>query len=130
MTRYASPIVDLSYFLFACLSKEDLDDLDDILLMYHTTFVNHSVQLEKPDTLYPLDQFLAEWNQHCKYGILMASLLMKIVSTEKDEVMDMAEVAESGEDVINTFIIEIRDKENYKRRIRPIVEYVVKHNLI
>ncbi|XP_063932766.1 uncharacterized protein LOC135144644 isoform X2 [Zophobas morio] len=64
VSRFASPIVDLSYFLFACLSKEDLEELDVILVLYHTTFVNHLVQLgiEKPDTLYPFDQFLGEWN--------------------------------------------------------------------
>ncbi|XP_063932793.1 uncharacterized protein LOC135144665 isoform X2 [Zophobas morio] len=132
VSRYASPIVDLSHFLFTCISKEDLEELENILVMYHTTFINQLVQLgiEKPDTLYPLAQFLDEWNNLCKYGILMASLLMKVVSTEKDEVLDIAQVAESGKDFTETFINEIRDKENYKRRIRPIVEYAVKHNLI
>ncbi|KAJ3666236.1 hypothetical protein Zmor_001689 [Zophobas morio] len=115
VSRYASPIVDLSYFLFACLSKDDFEELDDILVRYHTAFIGHLVQLqiEKPETLYPLDQFLAEWKQHYK-----------------DEVLDIAEVAESGKQMTDTFANEIRDKENYKRRILPIVEYAANHNLI
>ncbi|KAJ3666238.1 hypothetical protein Zmor_001691 [Zophobas morio] len=130
--RYASPIVDLSYFLFACISKDDLENLDDILVTYHTSFVNQLIQLgiENPDMLYPLNQFLNEWNDCCKYGILMAPLIMKIVSTDKDEVLDVVQVAESGKDFTHSFLNETKDKENYKRRIRPIVEYAARHNLI
>ena len=132
MSRYDSPILDLSYFLFTCLSKEDFDAMDDILVTYHSSFVNQLVQLgiEKPDTLYPLNQFLVEWNESCKFGILMASLLMKIVCTEKDEVVDIAQAAESGKSFGHSLINEIRNKGSYKERIKPVVEYAAKHNLI
>jgi hypothetical protein len=41
IARYSSPILDLSYFLFSCISKVDIEDLHDILKMYHKSFTDH-----------------------------------------------------------------------------------------
>jgi thiamine kinase-like enzyme len=132
VSRYASPISDLSYFLFACISKEDIENLDDILSTYHSTFTNYlrDLGVEDPNVLYPFHQFLDDWKLYCKFGILMSSLLMKVCSTEKDEVVDITESAESGKDFSHTFAGGIRNTELYKNRMRHIVEYVVKHDLI
>ncbi|XP_063932922.1 uncharacterized protein LOC135144775 isoform X2 [Zophobas morio] len=132
MAKYMSPIMDLSYFLFSCISEEDLEELDDILITYHKSFINqlHELGVKDPRVVYPLRQLLNDWKSYSKYGVLSASLVLKIIHTGKDEVKDIGDVAESGQDFTAAFDSKIRDTENYKKRIRPIVEYVVKHELV
>ena len=132
VARYSSPVMDISYFLFCCISKDDLEELDDILVTYHKAFINQLKQLgvKDPHVVYPLRQLLNDWKSYSKFGILSANLVLKILSAEKDEVMDIGDVAETGKNFTAAFHNEVRDKENYKRRIRPIVEYAVKHDLV
>jgi hypothetical protein len=79
-----SPITDLSYFLFTCVSQEDIGDLDDILDTYYLFFTNHlrNLGIDDPDVLYPLGQ--------------LSNLLLKICCTDKDEIVDVAVSAHSG----------------------------------
>ncbi|XP_044265725.1 uncharacterized protein LOC123012030 [Tribolium madens] len=132
IARYTTPILDLSYFLFACVSEKDLENLDDILDTYFDSFTRHlkSLGISEPEFLYPKSEFLKDWKRFCKYGIMMSALLMKIVSTDKDEVIDIGENADKGKSITEFFLTEIRDKRNFKRRMRPIIEYVVRNNLI
>jgi hypothetical protein len=124
--------VDLSYYIFACISKKDLQNLDDILIIYYRSFADQLKQLgvNNPDVLYPFQQFLDEWKKYCKFGVMVATLIMKICATDKNEVVDVAHFAEKGEDISNTFLKEIKDKDTFRNRIRPIVEYAVKNDLI
>jgi hypothetical protein len=48
--------------------------------------------MEDPDVLYSLGQFLDEWKLHCKFGTLL-----KICCTDKDEIVDVAVLAHSGQ---------------------------------
>jgi hypothetical protein len=132
VSNYASPITDLSYFLFTCVSKEDIGDLNDILDTYYSSFSNHlrSLGIQDPDVLYPFGQFLDDWKLHSKFGILMSSLLLKICCTEKDEIVDIAVSANSGNDFGQNLSGGIRNSELYKNRMHHIVKYAVKHNLI
>jgi hypothetical protein len=94
ISNYSSPITDLSYFLFTCVSQKDIGNLDDILDTYYSSFTNHlrNLGIEDPDVLYSLGQFLDEWKLHCKFGTLL-----KICCTDKDEIVDVAVLAHSGQ---------------------------------
>lgn len=131
ISKSSSPIFDLSYFLFACTSEEDLNDVETLLEEYYEKLTQHLKQLGSDSSiLYPIDQFFKEWKENCKFGILMSSLIMKVCSTEKDEVVDLAEAADSGKEFADSFIYEIKDKTNLKKRMKPIIKYVVQNNLI
>ncbi|EFA06726.1 hypothetical protein TcasGA2_TC009657 [Tribolium castaneum] len=130
--RYTTPIVDLSYFLFSCLSEKDFENLDDILNIYFDSFTKHlkSIGISKPEVLHSKEEFLQDWRRFCKFGIMMSTLIMKVVSTDKDEVIDIGEAAEKGKTLTESFLNEIRDKANFKKRVRPIIEHAVKNQLI
>jgi hypothetical protein len=61
---------------------------------------------------------------------MLAALVMKVSATEKDEVVDLDDFAEKGEDISNTFLNEIKDQDTFSKRLRPIVESAVTHELI
>jgi hypothetical protein len=132
IARYSTLIFDLSYFLFACISKDDVEDIGDILFTYHKAFTNHLKRLgvEKSNELYPFQQFLDDWKKYCKQGILMATLVAKVCSSEKDEVKDIARSADDGKDFSQTFMVGLKNTDHFKNRMRLIVEYAATHDLI
>ncbi|KAJ3638293.1 hypothetical protein MTP99_001680 [Tenebrio molitor] len=132
IARYSTLIFDLSYFLFACISKDDVKDIGDILSTYHKACTNHLKRLgvEESNELYPFQQFLDDWNKYCKQGILMATLVAKVCSSEKDEVKDIARSADDGKDFSQTFMVGLKNTDHFKNRMRLIVEYAATHDLI
>ncbi|KAJ3638294.1 hypothetical protein MTP99_001680 [Tenebrio molitor] len=132
VSRYSSPILDLSYYILGCISEKELEYLDEIFITYYHSFTDQLKQLgiDDPEVLYSLQQFLDEWKKYCKFGVMLAALVMKVSATDKDEVVDLDDFAEKGEDISCTFLNEIKDKDTFRKRLRPIVEYAVTHELI
>jgi thiamine kinase-like enzyme len=131
LSKLASPIHDLSYFLFACISEEDLKDLDAVLQTYYESFSNHLIKMgSDPEELYPLNQFLIEWKKYSNYGILFASLIAKMLSLNKDDLPDLAKIAEKGKHLIDAFNMNVKDKTKFKNRMKTIVEFVAENDLI
>jgi thiamine kinase-like enzyme len=130
ISSVGSPVYDLSHLLFACISKEDLNDLDLILEQYYKSFSTYLRRLgSDPDTLYPNTVFLDEWNKYSRVGILFTSIVMKICIVDKDDVPDMLEIAED-EIFDKIFRFDVRNKTQLRDRIRPIIKYVVENGLI
>ncbi|XP_063932724.1 uncharacterized protein LOC135144619 isoform X4 [Zophobas morio] len=66
VSKFTSPMTDLSYFLFAGISKDDIVDIDTILTEYYTYFCEYLRRLDSKfaDT-YTVEKFFNEWK---KYG--------------------------------------------------------------
>jgi thiamine kinase-like enzyme len=129
--KYTSLIFDLSYFLFACVSKDDIKDLEDILKVYYESFTNHlkCLGVEEPNAFYPFHQLLEEWKNYSRYGILSSTLATKFTSADEDEVVDLAEAADRG-NASQSFMIQLRNTDHFKSRMQFIVPYVVTHELV
>ncbi|KAJ3646072.1 hypothetical protein Zmor_023683 [Zophobas morio] len=131
ISKFTSPVTDLSYFLFAGISKEDIADMDTILRDYHKYFCEYLRRLgSKVADKYTVEKLFDEWRNYGRYGVLFCILPIKSLYTEKEDLPDMAEAADRGEDISESFKFELKDKSGFKNRLRPIVEYAVKNNLI
>jgi hypothetical protein len=129
--KYFSLIFDLSYFLFACISKDDIKDLEDILKVYYNSFTNHlkCLGVEEPNAFYSFHQLLEEWKNYSRYGILSATIVTKFTSAEEDEVVDLAEATDRG-NASQSFMIQLRNTDHFKSRMQIIVPYAVTHELV
>ncbi|KAH0820460.1 hypothetical protein GEV33_002331 [Tenebrio molitor] len=122
-STYSSPIIDLSYFLFACISKEDIEDLDEILRLYHKSLTSHLSRMgADSNLLYPMDTFLQDWKKYSRFGAALSSLVFKVSATESEEVIDFTETNETGGDVSSPFSYDVKDKASYKNRARHVVK--------
>jgi hypothetical protein len=131
LSKKSSPILDLSYFLFTTVSKEDIEELDVILKNYHNSLLDNLKNLGgTEDNFYPFDQFSNDWKEYCKYGVILAGVIHKFSLSEEDEVPDMAKAAEDGQDMSKSFLKSIRDTASYRKRMCYIVKYVAEHDLI
>ncbi|KAJ3646084.1 hypothetical protein Zmor_023694 [Zophobas morio] len=131
VSKFTSPLTDLSYFLFAGISKEDIADIDTILRDYYRYFCEYLRRLNSKfaDT-YTIQNFFDWWKRYGKYGLVMCIVPIKSLYSEKKDLPDMAEAADRGVDVGESFKFETSDKNGFKDRLRPIVEYAVKNSLI
>ncbi|XP_063932892.1 uncharacterized protein LOC135144750 isoform X2 [Zophobas morio] len=133
LARPAVLICDLSYFLFCCISENDIHNMEDVLNVYYKHFSEHLAEFGiDSNVLYPLNQLMDDWKKYCKYGIMFASMLLRITAIGKEDVVDVAEAVEMGKDFGESFVNEMKDNDKliFKSRIQYIVEYVVKHGLI
>lgn len=102
--RYASPALDLMYFIFTASTSAFRDQhYSDLLNLYHGTLSDFLRQLgSDPEALFPrkaLDDQLARFG---RFGLLMATMLLPIITTKGEDVPDMdamAEKLENGADI-------------------------------
>ncbi|RZC33905.1 EcKinase domain containing protein [Asbolus verrucosus] len=122
---------NVGYSLWDKKKPEDIGDLDVILKGYYESLTDYTRRLgSDSETLYQFDNFLEDWKRFSRFGILMSCMVIKIVSTEADEVIDMAQVADSSEGISKAFLYEVKNKNVLKNRMSYIVKYAVDHDLI
>ncbi|KAJ3646075.1 hypothetical protein Zmor_023686 [Zophobas morio] len=128
LSKFTSPATDLSYFLFSSISKEDITDIDTILKDYYRYFCEYLRSLDtKVSDEYTMEKFFSEWKKYGRYGAVFCIIPIKSLYSEKEHLPDVAEAANRGEDIIESFKFELKDESGFKNRLRPIVEYVVKN---
>ncbi|XP_063932832.1 uncharacterized protein LOC135144705 [Zophobas morio] len=131
VSKFTSPVTDLSYFLFAGISKEDIADIDTILKDYYRHFCEYLRRLgSKFADTYTVENFFDGWKKYGKYGLVMCIMPIKSLYSEKKDLPDIAEAADRGLNVGESFKFELSDKNGFKNRLRPIVEYAVRNSLI
>ena len=70
VSRFTTPVLDLSYFLGSSTNAELRKQLPDLLLFYYSTlmdeirFLGHT----SPSTLYPYEVFKRHCDSHMKFG--------------------------------------------------------------
>ncbi|KAJ3646097.1 hypothetical protein Zmor_023704 [Zophobas morio] len=131
MSKFTSPVTDLSYFLFAGISDEDIADIDSILRDYHKHLCEYLRRLDsKVADKYPVEKFFDEWKKYSKFGLLFCIVPIQSLYTEKEDLPDFTEAADKGKDIMESFTFEVKNKSGFKNRLRPIVEYAFNNNLI
>lgn len=126
ITRYASPVCDLTYYLFCCTHKKLRDDhYEEFLQIYHKSL---STLLRKlgsdPEKLFPYDKLKSELKRVGKFGLLMAIMLLHIMVTSSDETPDMDVLAERSlnEGIVDDMEFKSKATElKYKRRIKDVI---------
>lgn len=109
LARCASPIIDLSFLLYACTLKSFRDQyFDEMLKMYHSE-LSGAIKLlgSDPEKLYPWDLYMKEVKEQFVFGVFSSldaiplCLLEPVVAesftidtvVEGDEAIDIGEVA-------------------------------------
>lgn len=131
ISRLASPVFDLSYFLFTCLSEKDTEDFDDIVDAYYESCANFLKELgSDPVKVFPFEELMNQWKKFALFGLVMLPSIARICVSGKDEVNDLAEVAESDQDLTETFMKTVKNLEKYEERTLPIMRLAIKKGFI
>ncbi|XP_058819897.1 uncharacterized protein LOC131682439 isoform X2 [Topomyia yanbarensis] len=99
ITRYASPVLDLMYFIFSASNKAFRDQhYEKLIDHYHRSLSDFLRRLgSDPERLFPrkaLDQQLQRFG---RFGLMMAVMILPIITTRSEDVPDLEEMAEKME---------------------------------
>lgn len=102
--RYASPVLDLMYYIFTSSTKAFRDQHYEALLnTYHQTLSSFLQRLgSDPEKLFPRTALDEQLQSFGRFGLLMAVMLLPVMTTKSEDVPDLEEMAEkleSGADV-------------------------------
>lgn len=131
MASYRTPVADVAYLLFSCISAEDIDNLDYFLSLYYQTFAIFLSQMEcDANVLYTQRKFCEDWKKYARFGIMMISLVFFLCSTDDDEVIDAADTTEENKEFGAIYGYDLQDFSVFKERISYVVKYAADHDLI
>jgi hypothetical protein len=127
LSRLASPVYDLSYFLFTCLSEDDIPNFDEIVNVYYESLSEFLRKLgSDPDKMFPFEELQKQWKRFSLFGLTMLPCHNKSLFVGfKDEVNDLAEVAESGRQITDAFSKAVKNAEEFGKRALPIIKLAI-----
>ncbi|XP_068896135.1 uncharacterized protein [Tenebrio molitor] len=126
ISRLASPVYDLSYFLFTCLSEDDIPNFDEIVNVYYESLSEFLRKLgSDPDKMFPFEELQKQWKRFSLFGLTMLPAIIKICLSDSDEVNDLAEVAESGRQITDAFTKAVKSTEEFGKRTLPIIKLAI-----
>jgi thiamine kinase-like enzyme len=126
LSRLASPVYDLSYFLFTCLSEDDIPNFDEIVNVYYESLSEFLRKLgSDPDKMFPFEELQKQWKRFSLFGLTMLPAIIKICLSDSDEVNDLAEVAESGRQITDAFTKAVKSTEEFGKRTLPIIKLAI-----
>uniref|UniRef100_A0A336LHU0 CSON001338 protein n=1 Tax=Culicoides sonorensis TaxID=179676 RepID=A0A336LHU0_CULSO len=96
ISRYASPVLDLVYFLFTATDKETREvAYENLLHIYHKSFSAILKRFgEDPDKVFSFDVLKRELKKFGRFGLLMSICLLSFVTIEPDDLPDLNEAME------------------------------------
>jgi hypothetical protein len=96
LMRYASPVLDIVHYIFACTTKEFRDQhYETCLDIYYESLTTFLKRLgSNPEKLFPRSAFDGQIKRFGKFGLLMATMCLQFFTSNPDDIPDMDEMAE------------------------------------
>ncbi|CAG9863301.1 unnamed protein product [Phyllotreta striolata] len=123
LTRVASPILDLSYYIYAVADKPALDNIDYFLEEYHRELGDYLRQYKiNVEDMLTLRRLKASWRKYGRYGLGMTPFILRVELCKEDEVIDFTDKIADGS-IQDEEIGEIQKQDEYNRRILNIYRH-------
>ncbi|CAG9830316.1 unnamed protein product [Diabrotica balteata] len=132
-SSFGSPCGDLAYFFVANASEEVLDDLQTYLHIYHDKL---SSQLRDfnvdPEEVFPFSTLENHFNLFISHSLFLALLIMRVTLSEADEIPEHKEEPDKkkSEELLVLLASQIKNFEEYSRRIKVIINFLVKNKYL
>lgn len=101
--RYATPAIDLTFFMYMNISMDLLPSIwDDLMKLYHETLFKSLTEIlqcsyeDKRLISYNYENFIKHLNTHAFYGAMVATYFMPWMASPEDECKQMSELAETN----------------------------------
>ncbi|XP_063932769.1 uncharacterized protein LOC135144646 isoform X2 [Zophobas morio] len=119
LSGLASPVLDLSYFIYTCVDTEKYKNVEDLLKIYHDAVCGYLHQLNcDPGDILPFSTLVKHWRKFSCYGLLFGSFILRFCLSESEEVPDFIETAEKGKNFLENFEFNTSNQEVYYKRVK------------
>lgn len=134
LMRYASPLLDVMFFLFSVTTKEQRDNggFEQLLQHYHNAMSEAITDLgSDPKQLFPYSAFKQEVQKYGKFGLGMGIESVPISMMTSDSVADLDSLPGDQEFPLETFWkIPLIDSKEGRLRVADLVKFSVEQGYI
>ncbi|KAG5880138.1 hypothetical protein JTB14_002158 [Gonioctena quinquepunctata] len=131
ISKKGSPAADLCYFFLAHSPKDILYDYKNYLKLYHDTITRNLREFScDPEEVFPYTLLEEHWNDYIKFGLYMSLMIIKIMYCDTDEAVDLAQISDSGKDIMESFGFETRNAGGYNQRIKDLLKFLIDNQLL
>uniref|UniRef100_A0A182SAH1 CHK domain-containing protein n=1 Tax=Anopheles maculatus TaxID=74869 RepID=A0A182SAH1_9DIPT len=133
--RYASPILDLAYFILCCTDEEfRRRHYDEMMNVYYNSLATLLEQLgHSPQEIFPRTAFLRQLRQYGRFGLLLAAFVVPMLCTRKEDLLDMdatAEMFRETETVDIAIYTKNTNQSAYRKRMSAVIRDTVRYGYI
>lgn len=129
LSRVASPVFDLSYFLYACSDAEVLKHIQFLLQTYYTSLSEFVKQFEfNIEEIFTFDDLKSHWKVYGKYGLFLSLFIVRIELCEGNEAPDFEDAA-ATDSIGNIFDFQMKNQHLYEKRIKDVFVHFAEHFL-
>lgn len=83
-----------------------------------------------PEALYPFAVLLKQWKKYCKFGFGMATIIMKVMLSKKDEAFSLEEMDLDNTEQLENLYAKFENEDEYLRRMRILANYMIRNDYI
>ncbi|XP_068894083.1 uncharacterized protein [Tenebrio molitor] len=122
----ASPVMDLSHFVYACNDTKNHKDVNELLKIYHRSLDTCLRELGCDSrALFPYEKLVEHWKKFSCYGLFLGNFILKFSLCDAEEAPDFATAAEQGKEYLENFDFIIKNKDQYYERVKSnLLHYV------
>ncbi|CAG9835369.1 unnamed protein product [Diabrotica balteata] len=123
LARVASPVTDLSYYLYSVADKSSLDKFDVLLSTYYATLSNYLSQYNIDcEHIVTLKRLRESWKKYGRFGLLCAPFIVRAELSEDDEVIEFTDKA--AEKSVNEIRLDdIKRQDEYNQRMVNVFKH-------
>ncbi|XP_056638895.1 uncharacterized protein LOC130446572 [Diorhabda sublineata] len=115
-----SPLFDVGKFLFSVCSKEELDQLKELLNYYYSIMSQSLIKLgSDPEKIFSYADFKRHWKSYAWFGFVGGIMMMKLTMLDEEEAPSVEQLDE-GKDYNEIFNLKLSGKQLYYQRAKDI----------
>ncbi|XP_063932763.1 uncharacterized protein LOC135144643 isoform X3 [Zophobas morio] len=115
----ASPVFDLSYFIYTCVDTGKYKNVEELLKIYHSAVCGYLRKLKcVPEDIVSFNTLMKHWRKFSCCGLIIGTFILRFSLSEGGEVPDFIETAEKGRSFLENFEFNTSNQEVYHKRVK------------
>ncbi|ERL94497.1 hypothetical protein D910_11774 [Dendroctonus ponderosae] len=125
ISTLSSPVIDLSYFIYAVSSTDQLEHFDSLLQIYHQSLSHYLRQMDcDPQNIFSFTDLLDHWSKYSAYGAMINPLIVCDNLVDKDNAASYANINEVYESIIES--VDKKHSELFSSRLIAVARHFTK----
>lgn len=122
LSYVTSPILDLSYFLYATGDQTIFRHFDFLLQAYHSSLCTFASELgTNAEDIFTFEQLKEQWKKFGMFGVLMSTVVVKMELSDEDEALDLVGTAEGDGDFAKALTTPIKNEQIFEQRVLDVL---------
>lgn len=129
LARCVSPVLDLSFCIYACTDKKLRDEAYDNMLDVYYNELAHTIKIlgSNPEKIYSRDTFMTEVKQQSMFGMVFATEALPFSLLDETEAFDLDTLIKGDEavDIATVWQLTNIQTQSGRRRLADVIVHAV-----